>query len=729
MNSTFAKKLKHYDSLIITILVIIVSIVLVAFVYGKMYRLTEYNSWLRLSSVAEEVGSNFSNNLQYQSLYLSDYAQIIRENKLNTKEELEDFARKLLLNAGVYEVYVLLPDNRVLGEKGKLIYNESPGAFGKISKKGEHYSDILHNYENPSSFLINHYYPVDVDGKIVCVLFCPIDLDFLSNEGIVTIYDGNADYIIFNSRTHEMYVNTYTKLMGNISTFLMRILPAKNQIDAFIAACELREKSTLELGSDSAKMFFYAMPIASDEFSLCVFSRWNVLFSDLRLFKSVSSKIILIMTIVYIIYLFYIIKSNRDKLNVQLVAERVKKAESEAKYKTMFLSEMSHDIRTPMNAIVGYINLALLNSDDTVKIKHYLSKSLLAGNHLLSLINEVLDISRIESGKINITESECDLFELCKEIENILTVQTRARKQNFTIDTMKLKSSFVMCDKLHLSQILINILGNSVKYTQKGGEISLSIIENALPSYQNADASEYEFIIKDNGIGMSSDFLKHVFEPYARQSSVDTKIVGTGLGLAICKQLVEHMRGSIAIKSAEDIGTEITVKLRLSHIAKEQYEKQKFISNHDTNKIESQLKDTSHNYKGKTLLLVDDNDFNREISTEILNRAGFKVEEARNGQEAVDKVSSSIAGYYSAILMDIQMPVLNGYEATALIRSIENKALASIPIIAVSANAFDEDIQRAKLEGMDAYVVKPINITKLFDVLDGIFVKKNENLV
>ena len=347
----------------------------------------------------------------------------------------------------------------------------------------------------------------------------------------------------------------------------------------------------------------------------------------------------------------------------------------------------------------------------------------------MSLINEVLDISRIESGKINITESECDLFELCKEIENILTVQTRARKQNFRIDTMKLKSSFVMCDKLHLSQILINILGNSVKYTQKGGEISLSIIENALPSYQNADASEYEFIIKDNGIGMSSDFLKHVFEPYARQSSVDTKIVGTGLGLAICKQLVEHMRGSIAIKSAEDIGTEITVKLRLSHIAKEQYEKQKFISNHDTNKIESQLKDTSHNYKGKTLLLVDDNDFNREISTEILNRAGFKVEEARNGQEAVDKVSSSIAGYYSAVLMDIQMPVLNGYEATALIRSIENKALASIPIIAVSANAFDEDIQRAKLEGMDAYVVKPINITKLFDVLDGIFVKKNENLV
>ena len=472
-------------------------------------------------------------------------------------------------------------------------------------------------------------------------------------------------------------------------------------------------------------MFFYSIPLSSDDFSFCVFAKWNVVFADLRLFKSVSAKIILIMVLVYTVYLIFMIKANKEKLNVQIMAERVKKAESEAKYKTMFLSEMSHDIRTPMNAIVGYINLALLNHKDDVKIKHYLSKSLLASNHLLALINEVLDISRIESGKINITQSECDLSELCKEIENILTVQTRSRKQKFSIDTKNLKNFYVMCDKLHLSQILINILGNSVKYTQNGGEISLSIIESSFAETQDGAASDYEFIIKDNGIGMSSDFLKHVFEPFSRQNSVETKIVGTGLGLSICKQLVEHMNGTISIKSAEDVGTEICVHLRLAHISKDQYEKTQYISlNNTSSRIESQIKDSGQNYEGKVLLLVDDNDFNREISTEILHRAGFKVEEARNGQEAVDKVSSSAVGYYSAVLMDIQMPVLNGYEATALIRNLDDRELASIPIIAVSANAFDEDIQRAKAEGMDAYVVKPINISKLFDVLDGIFVKK-----
>lgn len=725
MGSSLIKKIKHYDTLITTVLVILVSIVLVAFVYRKMYRLTEKNAWNRISATAEDVGSNFSETLQYQSLYLSDYAQIIIDNNIESPGELEAFAGKFFLSSGVFEVYLLLPDNRVIGEQGKLVFTERMDTFGRISKMGEHFSHFKQADTMASSFYINHYYPVEKDGKVICVLFCTIDLDFFSNDGASHVFGGEADYLIFNSRTHEIYVNTWTKLIGNLPTFLIRIFPAKNKIDDFITACERREKVSLELGNDSKKMFFYAAPLSSDDFSLCVFAKWNIVFSDLKLFKSVAAKIILIMTLVYTVYLIFMIKANRDKLNVQIMAERVKKAESEARYKTMFLSEMSHDIRTPMNAIVGYINLAILNYKDDVKIKHYLSKSLLASNHLLALINEVLDISRIESGKINITHSECDLFELCKEIENILTIQTRSRKQKFRIDTGKMKNSYVMCDKLHLSQVLINILGNSVKYTQNGGEISLSISENSFAVTPEGPSSDYEFIIKDNGIGMNSDFLKHVFEPYTRQSSVETKIAGTGLGLSICKQLVEHMQGTIAIKSAEDVGTEITVHLRLYHISKEQYEKTQYISlNNTSSKIESQIKDSSHNYEGKILLLVDDNDFNREISTEILHRAGFKVEEARNGQEAVDKISSSAPGYYSAVLMDIQMPVLNGYEATALIRNLDDRELATIPIIAVSANAFDEDIQKAKAEGMDAYVVKPINITKLFDVLDGIFVKK-----
>ena len=190
------------------------------------------------------------------------------------------------------------------------------------------------------------------------------------------------------------------------------------------------------------------------------------------------------------------------------------------------------------------------------------------------------------------------------------------------------------------------------------------------------------------------------------------------------------MNGTIEINSTENVGTETIVRLRFNHISQEQYEKEKYISlNHDSSRIDSKLNSSSRNYRGKILLLADDNDFNREISTELLQRAGFKVEEARNGQEAVEKVKVSVPGYYSAVLMDIQMPVLNGFEATRLIREIPDLGLSQIPIVAVTANAFEEDIQMAKKEGMNAYIVKPININKLFTVLDEIFMKKIDNLV
>ena len=480
MGGSFSKKINHYNSLVITVLMIAISVSLVVFVYRRMYRLTENNSWIRLTTVAEDIGSNFSKNLQYQSLFLGEYAQIIKNNKVDTPEKLQDFYKSFMLSSGVYEIYILLPDNRVIGENGQILYKESNSMFNNVIKGGEHFSHLRRSIYDSSAFELHHYYPVEIDGTEVCVLFCVIDLDFLSNEGVTTIYDGNADYIIFNSRTHEMYVNTYTKLVGNLPTFFARLYPDKNKIDAFVAACENRETAFLELGNSNQKMSFFSIPISSDDFSLCVFGKRDVIFSDLNTFESTSSKIIFIMSLSYIVYLIYMIKSSRDKFNVHLMEERVKKAESEARYKTLFLSEMSHDIRTPMNAIVGYINLALLNLSDTVKIRHYLSKGLLASNHLLDLINEVLDVSRIESGKINITEVECDLTKLFKEIENIMTVQTRSRKQNFSIDASELKNQFVMCDKLHLSQILINILGNSVKYTQNGGEISLSVLENSV---------------------------------------------------------------------------------------------------------------------------------------------------------------------------------------------------------------------------------------------------------
>ena len=729
MKLAFSKKIKQLGSLVATITIIIISIILVAFVYVRMYRLTEKNCLLKLESVAKRVGNAFSADIQYQSLFFQDCADLITANRTRTREDLLKFMKSFTFSSHTYDINILLPDGTIVTNGGKTIKLSDPNYFQRFSSGGECFSEIKPSFID-SATSIDHYFPVSIDGKVVCVMFCTIDLDFLANEGIEPIYEGQADYIIFNPSSREMYVNTYTRLTGNFYAFLTRLIYPKYLVDEIISTSEQHKVYSSEVHSLGEKLYFYSIPLTVDNFSICIFGKNSVIFRDLQLFRNTSTKFIAIMLVVYTIYLLFMIKFTHEKIAISIMEERVKKAESEAKYKTVFLSSMSHDIRTPMNAIIGYTNLALLNTANEIKMKQYLSKSLTASNHLLSLINEILDISRIESGKINIKESECDLCEILREIESILTVQTQPKKQNFTVNSGSLVHNYVMCDKLHLSQILINILGNSVKYTQKGGEISLTVTEKPVTSANGIVSSEYEFVMKDNGIGMSKDFLKHVFEPFSRQESVENKVGGTGLGLAICKTLIEHMNGTIEVNSAEDVGTETIVKLKFNHISMEQYEKEKFLSlTHDRSKFDSKFNESKRRYKDKILLLADDNDFNREISTEMLEQAGFKVEEARNGQEAVEKVKSSVPGYYSAVLMDIQMPVLNGYEATRLIRSLPNLSLSQIPIVAVTANAFDEDIQKAKQEGMNAYIVKPINVNKLFNVLDGFFIKKIDNLV
>ena len=729
MDLSFSKKIKQLGSLFSTIAIIIISITLISFVYFRMYFIVEKSCLSELKNVSERIGNSFSSDIQYQSLFLQDYADVIIANKLENKNQIINFMKNFKFSSNTYDVNIMLPDGTIVCRGGKTLKISDDTYYLRHSTQGENFSPIKPSFTE-TIVSIDHYYPVSIDGKVVCILFCEIDLDFLANEGIQPIYGGNADYIIFNPQTREMYVNTYSRLTGNLYAFLTRLIYPKNMVDEIIAESEKLQVFSSEVHSLGEKLYFYSAPLNVENFSICVFGKKTVIFQDLYIFRTTALKFIVIMFVVFSVYLIFMIKTTRERINISIMEERVKKAESEAKYKTVFLSSMSHDIRTPMNAIVGYINLAILNTSDEIRMKQYLSKSLAASNHLLSLINEILDISRIESGKINIKETECDLREILHDVDNILSVQTQPKKQEFVINSETLTNSYVMCDKLHLQQILINILGNSVKYTQKHGSISLTVREKLVLSANEKSSSEYEFIMKDNGIGMSSEFLKHVFEPFSRQKLVEDRVSGTGLGLAICKTLIERMNGTIEINSAENVGTETIVRLRFNHISQEQYEKEKYISlNHDSSRIDSKLSNSIRNYRGKVLLLADDNDFNREISTELLQRAGFKVEEARNGQEAVEKVKVSVPGYYSAVLMDIQMPVLNGFEATRLIRDLPDLALSQIPIVAVTANAFEEDIQMAKKEGMNAYIVKPININKLFTVLDEIFVKKIDNLV
>ena len=383
---------------------------------------------------------------------------------------------------------------------------------------------------------------------------------------------------------------------------------------------------------------------------------------------------------------------------LQLAVQRETKANLA---KREFLFNMSHDIRTPMNAIIGFTALAQTHIDDRDQVEDYLKKISVSSQHLLSLINDVLDMSRIENGKATLETKPVHLPELVEDIGDAIQVGADKKHISFTVDTAGMKNEDVIADPLRLEQILINVLANAVKFTPDGGQISLRIVQKDTAS---ADYADFEFHIKDNGIGMSEEFQKHIFEQFARErTSTVSKIQGTGLGMAITKSLVDMMGGRITVKSEQGKGSEFTISLRFP------------IGEAKTGQTPPAAKASA--FTGKKLLVVEDNELNLEIASTLLKEAGFEVDTAENGKIAVEKVEAASADRYDLILMDIQMPEMDGYEATRRIRALPDAKKAALPIVAMTANAFEDDRKNALRAGMNGHIAKPLDIQKLFQVL------------
>ena len=388
----------------------------------------------------------------------------------------------------------------------------------------------------------------------------------------------------------------------------------------------------------------------------------------------------------------------QKNIALQLAVQRETKANLA---KREFLFNMSHDIRTPMNAIIGFTALAQTHIDDRGQVEDYLKKISVSSQHLLSLINDVLDMSRIESGKVTLEAKPVHLPELVRELRDIVQAVVSEKDLSLTLDTVGVKNEDVIADPLRLEQILINVLANAVKFTPDGGQISLWIVQKDTAPAGDAD---FEFHIKDNGIGMSEEFQKHIFEQFARErTSTVSKIQGTGLGMAITKSLVDMMGGRITVKSEQGKGSEFTISLRFP------------IGEAKTEQTLPAAKASA--FTGKKLLVVEDNELNLEIASTLLKEAGFEVDTAENGKIAVEKVEAASADRYDLILMDIQMPEMDGYEATRRIRALPDTKKAALPIVAMTANAFEDDRKNALHAGMNGHIAKPLDIQKLFQVL------------
>ena len=391
-------------------------------------------------------------------------------------------------------------------------------------------------------------------------------------------------------------------------------------------------------------------------------------------------------------------------------------ARQASRAKSDFLANMSHDIRTPMNAIMGMSTIARRNIHDPEKLEDCLNKIDASSKHLLSLINSVLDMSKIESGKVVFVEEVFQLDQMIEDIKRIVQPQAEKKDIQFTGEYETLQGVMVKSDPLRIRQVLLNIVGNAIKFTQEKGKVHCSGFK-VLSIYDGY--STFEFTCEDNGIGMDQEFVDKIFQPYERSKNVTSnEIEGSGLGMFISKNIVEMMNGEIYVESKKGEGTKFTVIFHLKEIS-EQPEKEKTEQNEETQIAFDAM-------KGKRILLVEDNDMNREIAQEFLTEEGILVENAVNGKEAVEKMEQSSLYYYDLILMDIQMPVMNGYEASAAIRRMDRED-SGLPIIAMTANAFSDDIRQAKEAGMNEHIAKPIDVSVMFSVLSDWMNDKREN--
>ena len=417
----------------------------------------------------------------------------------------------------------------------------------------------------------------------------------------------------------------------------------------------------------------------------------------------------LIIVSLVIMFSIYRIMSKREKA----ASIETSKANEKSRAKTVFLSNMSHDIRTPMNAIMGYINLAEDENVTFDELKDYLHKIKGSSQYLLALINDVLEMSRIESGRMELEPVPINLNKTFDDVRELFKIQMAEKNIEFKVECIDIEDPYVYCDINRLNRVLLNLISNAYKFTPEGGAISVTLKQMTAVVGGCAD---YTISVKDNGIGMSEEFTKKVFEAFEREKDVAVSAVqGTGLGMSIVKSIVDLMGGTITVHSVKNKGSEFIVKLSLDRQSKEDIRKA-------TEAIEAKNRLEAADFNGMRLLLVDDMPVNRQIAVKLLERQGFAVETAENGKEAVDRVKLADPGYYKAVIMDVQMPVLNGYDACRIIRNMDDEERRKIPVIAMTANAFAEDVRKAKEAGMNAHIAKPIDVKNMIDVLTEVLI-------
>ncbi len=853
-------------SITATGIVIILIVILLVASYYQINTLLRERSLSRMEEGVQTVTNEVVSKFRRDSDILNAMAATISQADNFDINETMSIVQANAILLETMQVRVLMADGRILvpdNSDGIIKVRDVSAYSDKLSfeeeaAKGEHVSNREYDLTGHKPIL-RHFVPIIQDGETAALLYGVTDLETLPDSlNIDNIYNASASVYIVDTKSGDFILDTYPahEELSNIADFesTNTQLETKGGMNWEEYTDDLMNMGTgcvifrtpLTDGWD----YMYYAPAGINDWAIAVEVPEKEAFASVFSVRRICIVLAVLLAIIVILYYIWVSRNashiTKQAVEQAVLTEKLRKAEAADRAKSTFLSNMSHDIRTPMNAIIGFTTLVQTNLDNREKAQEYLKKIISSSNHMLSLINDVLDMSRIESGKLNIEEKECSISDIFRDLRNILQTQMHSKQLNFYMDTVDVVDEDIYCDKLHVNQVLLNLLSNAIKFTPAGGSVALTIRQK--PSAPKGYGS-YEIKVRDTGIGMSQDFIKHIFEPFERErNSTASGIQGTGLGMAIAKNIIESMGGTIEVQSEQGKGTEFTINIdfRLQHNpkrvetvkelqgmralvvddnfdtcdsvskmlrqigmrsewvlhgreavlhAKQAHElgdgynvyiidwflpdlggfevvrQIRAIVGEDTPIIivtaydwtdfeeearkagvtafcnkpiflselrdvlvsatgdaptaaeKDEAADTSNRLNGTRLLLVEDNELNREIAVELLNEKGFEVDSAEDGIDALEKLKSAGPGRYSIILMDVQMPRMNGYDTTKAIRAMTDPGLANIPIVAMTANAFDEDKRRALESGMNAHIAKPINVDKLMEVITDILEK------
>ncbi len=679
--------------------------------------------------ITEEMSSSAIHNLN-ESLVLikgtieailvkeSEFQKLIAQ-EIATLDELEEFVSAYNKNETMVKVSVILEGKSEGISNTKETFSEEGLDFSAGKTVGG--LPISQSYLNDmGTWAYTMKCPVEKEGKQIATLYVEYIYDSFDEALPKGFYNGSAMLYIMDAKSERLVLKP--KGMGernaghlNLEDFYRANRILEKELQDEVSECIAQGKNIMfyhDIRGQHSLIYMWA--VNGGAVYLIGYVPIEAIQQEGRAVNQNILFVILIMFVAFFLccLLYYLnqrqqirIRKEREKereMHNRQLAEALQAAQVASNSKTMFLSNMSHDIRTPMNAILGFAALLEKDAEKPFKVREYTKKIMASGQHLLSLINDILDVSKIESGKVVLTIGEFTIGDLVTAVDTIIRPMANEKEQNLHTSVTGIKHEYLEGDETRLNQVLINLLSNAVKYTPKGGNIWFRII--GLEQH----SSQFEHIrieVEDNGYGMTEEYLKTIFEAFTRaENSTTNKVQGTGLGMAITKNIVELMGGTITVSSQVDKGSLFRVELEL-RILDEQDEKKK------EDEAAEDMEEIS--LEGLHLLAAEDNEINAEILSELLNIEGVSCEIVENGKIAAERFADSEEGKFDAILMDVQMPVMNGYEATRAIRALKRDDAVQIPIIAMTANAFAEDVKEALNAGMNAHVAKPIDMKLL----------------